>query len=107
MSLDISLTATRPTIVFDYNITHNLNKMAEEAGIYYHLWRPEEIGITKAEHLIEPLTAGLSLLESEPDRFKKLNPENGYGNYEGFVSFVRSYLGACKENPDAIIHAYR
>lgn len=29
--------------VFDRNITHNLGNMADKSGIYYALWRPEEI----------------------------------------------------------------
>jgi hypothetical protein len=34
MSLDVYLIAARPTNVYSANITHNLNKMAEAAGIY-------------------------------------------------------------------------
>lgn len=107
MSLDISLNAIRPTCVFDCNITHDLNRMAEEAGIYQHLWRPEELGITHAIQLIEPLTRGLDLLESDPERFKKLNPSNGWGTYEGLVSCVRAYLDSCIANPDAEIYVSR
>ncbi len=107
MSLDVYLTAVRPTDVFEGNVTHNLGGMASEAGIYKHLWRPDEIKITKAEQLIEPLTVGLLLLISNPERFKKLNPDNGWGDYEGLVEFVRSYLKACKENPDAEIRVSR
>lgn len=29
--------------VYEANITHNLNKMAQEAGIYTALWRPSEL----------------------------------------------------------------
>jgi hypothetical protein len=93
--------------VFGWNITHNLSKMASEAGIYKHLWRPEELGVKKAEQLIEPLTSGLFLLLNEPDRFKAFNPENGWGNYEGLVEFVRMYLNACKEYPEAEVHICR
>lgn len=93
--------------VFSYNITHNLGAMAEEAGIYEHLWRPEEIGIETASQLIEPLSWGLAALRNEPERFKKLNPENGWGTYEGLCSFVREYLEACKENPNATVKASR
>ena len=89
------------------NITHNLNKMAGEAGIYEALWRPDEIGITKAAQLIEPLKAGLANLESDPERFKKLTPPNGWGSYEGLVSFVRGYLRACEETPDAEVYVSR
>lgn len=64
--------------VFEYNITHNLNTMAGEAGIYKHLWQPDEIGITKAGELIEPLREGLALLKSDPERFKAFNPKNGW-----------------------------
>lgn len=28
--------------LFEANITHNLNKMAKEVGIYEYLWRPDE-----------------------------------------------------------------
>lgn len=62
MSLDVHLTKVMPTEVFGSNITHNLGEMAEEAGIYKHLWRPEEIGITKADQLIAPLREGLARL---------------------------------------------
>lgn len=102
MSLDISLRC-----VFEYNITHNLNKMAGEAGIYKQLWRPEEIGITHASQLIEPLTKGLELLRSDRERFEKFNPENGWGNYDDLVEFVENYLIACIQNPDAKISASR
>ena len=92
---------------YSRNITHNLNSMAGEAGIYEVLWRPDEIGITKAAQLIEPLKDGLANLESDPERFKKLNPSNGWGSYEGLVSFVRDYLRACEQTPDAEVYACR
>lgn len=92
---------------YDANITHNLGKMAEEAGIYKALWRPEEIAITKARQLIGPLNAGLRLLQSDPERFKKHNPVNGWGNYDGLVEFISRYLRACEEHPEADVGASR
>jgi len=93
--------------VYTANITHNLNKMAQEAGIYEHLWRPDEIDITNAGQLIGPLREGLALLKSDPNRFEAFNPENGWGTYEGLVSFVEKYLAACEENPDADVSVWR
>ena len=93
--------------VYSANITHNLNQMASEAGIYKYLWRPDEIGITKAEQLIQPLRDGLELLKSNPKRFKELNPENGWGDYEGLVSFVEKYLAACEKYPSAEVSVWR
>jgi hypothetical protein len=93
--------------LFDSNITHNLGRMAEAAGIYKHCWRPEEIGILKASQLIQPLEDGLQKLKSDPDAFKVYNASNGWGLYEHFVPWVEEYLKACKEYPDANVSAYR
>ena len=93
--------------IYSANITHNLGRMAEEAGIYQHLWRPEEIGITTAGELIEPLERGLTLLKERPEHFEQFNSPNGWGLYENFVPFVEAYLEACLENPDAVISVSR
>ena len=93
--------------VYWANITHNLGKMAGEAGIYEALWRPEEIGKTKASEIVELLEKGLADLKARPEHFEKLNSPNGWGMYEHFVPFVEKYLEACKEYPDAIIEVSR
>ena len=93
--------------VYSANITHNLGKMANEAGLYEFLWRPDEIGITKAKELIDPLREGLHKLELDPNRFSQYNPENGWGSYEGLVSFVQRYLDACYEYSEATIEISR
>lgn len=125
MSLDVYLTGETMTVpcvcrecdnehtrqeteqFYDANITHNLGKMAAEAGIYEHLWRPEEIGITKASQLIEPLRTGLALMKSDPARFKKHNARNGWGTYEQFIPWIEDYLVACEEHPQADVRASR
>ena len=93
--------------VYSRNITHNLNVMASAAGIYEHLWRPDEIGIKNAKDLIEPLRKGLVALETDPEKFRKLNPENGWGSYDGLLDFVRDYLAACEAHPGAVVYASR
>jgi hypothetical protein len=103
MSLDVTLRKE----VYTANITHNLGKMAESAGIYKALWRPEEEDYYYARDLIEPLTKGLALLTSDPERFKAFNSPNGWGMYEHFVPFVAQYLEACAANPDATVEASR
>jgi hypothetical protein len=93
--------------VFEGNITHNLNKMAREAGVYMAMWRPKEIEITTAKQLIEPLRDGLARLQTNPEHFRKFNPDNGWGTYEGLVDFVVDYLSACEKYPDAEIWTWR
>lgn len=93
--------------VYWANITHNLGKMASEAGIYEALWRPKEIGKTKASEIVETLEKGLADLKARPEHFEKFNSPNGWGMYEHFVPFVEKYLEACKEYPDAVIEVSR
>lgn len=93
--------------VFDNNITHNLGAMASEAGIYKHLWRPEELGFTLAGQIIWDLKEGLVALESSPERFDEFAPSNGWGSYDGLVDFVKSYILACEAFPEAKIHVSR
>lgn len=107
MSLDVELYSVRRVSVFDANITHNLTNMADAAGIYKHLWRPDEIGITKASQLIEPLRKGIAAMKSNPEKFRAFEPENKWGTYDNFVPWLERYLAACEENPDAEIEISR
>jgi hypothetical protein len=93
--------------VYEANITHNLNTMAQEAGLYQALWRPDEISVKKAGELVSILRSGLDDLKVNPERFKKHNPENGWGDYDGLVRFVTNYLAACEQYPDAIVQVSR
>jgi hypothetical protein len=84
--------------------------MASKAGIYMHLWRPEEIGITKASQLIEPLREGLKRMLDAPGEYRFFNlsnPSNGWGDYDGLVAFVTNYLSRCEETPEATVTVSR
>lgn len=116
MSLDIDLLSTQtpepreclhcgsvytpsPESVFECNITHNLTKMADAAGIYGAVWRPDENGFETAGQIIEPLRRGIELLESDPERFKAFSAKNGWGTYEQFIPWLKKYLSACLDYP--------
>jgi len=110
MSLDFGLTYTvdRNNItVFDINITHNLNTMASEAGIYYALWHPEERYWYKASDIVEVLKKGLDDLKARPEHYEQFNAENGWGLYEHFVPFVEEVWKACRKYPNAKISVSR
>lgn len=93
--------------LFDRNITHNLTSMADKAGIYKHLWRPEELGIKTAKELIETLRLGLEKLQANPTYFSQFDAPNGWGRYEHLVAFVSDYLAACRVYPDAEVMVSR
>jgi hypothetical protein len=92
---------------YEANITHNLGKMAREAGLYEPLWRPDEIGIEKAAQLVEPLRTGLTTLLSDREHFEQFNPENGWGDYDVLVQFTAGYLAACESWPEAHVEVSR
>ena len=118
---------TEKETFYNANITHNLGKMADEAGIYEALWRPHRLkdgyNIPENDHeaewkfedenpsiakdIIGKLGIGLDLLKKDPEHFKKFDSSNGWGMYEHFVPFVEEYLNACIEHPDATIEVSR
>lgn len=106
MSLDVMLHIDDEE-VYTANITHNLGDMAEAAGIYMHLWRPEEIGITKAAELIDPVEAGLADMVARPSHYDQYNAPNGWGLYKNFVPWIAKYLEACKRYPEAVVSVCR
>lgn len=106
MSLDFSLIVDGDE-VFSINITHNLNTMAQAAGIYQILWRPEELGYTHASQCVVELKEGLLWLIENKEEAEKLNPSNGWGSYGRFVPSVLTILMACQENPNATLYISR
>ena len=108
MSLDVYLICEHcESKLFDANITHNLGKIAELAGIYKACWRPEELGAKFAKDIAPILKSGLEALTADPAKFIAENPENGWGSYENFVPWVKRYYEACMEFPNALIRASR
>ena len=107
MSLDVYLKNEAGDTIYQRNITHNLAKMADEAGIYKCLWRPDENKITHAWQIVTQLSDGLVLLVTQKARFEKFNDPGGWGKWEHFVPFCADYLQACKDNPNALVTVSR
>lgn len=128
ISYDKGKTFTNDLVcVYETNITHNLNTMAEKAGIYEALWRPYRLhidwkdnffsnaeefifeeGVTVyAKDIIPKLEEGLKELKRKPEYFEEFNPTNGWGTYKDFVPFVEEYLEACKQYLEAIVKTSR
>ena len=53
---------------------------------------------------LEPLLRkGLEDMKTNPDKYKKLNPENKWGDFKGAQAFTKALLDACTEYPNAIV----
>jgi hypothetical protein len=113
MSLDVDLMVTQPVSVYSGNITHNLNSMAAAVvlsnglTLYQILWRPEEHGLKFARDISDLLDEGWNILLSDPEKYKKYDPPNGWGSYDGLCNFVYRYRNACWDNPDAELRVSR
>jgi hypothetical protein len=91
-----------------HNVTHNLTTMAEEAGIYRALWRPEELAETPRLRDIEPVVReGLERLNADPKYFEKMNPGNGWGSRENLVKVCEWVLEYADLYPLAMVEACR
>lgn len=107
MSLDVYLENELGQVLYSFNITHNLNTMADKAGIYKHMWWPSGLGLTKAGELVEGLEKGYNLLVDDPAYYMQFNPANGWGDYHGLVKTLYLYIQACKTYPNACLYISR
>lgn len=98
MSYDVYLEAMREVDVFWQNYTSNCAPMWEAAGVDL----PALTG-TSAADAIPCLRDAVAAMEADPERFRAMNPENGWGRYESALEFLRSIRDACVENPDGRI----
>ena len=99
MSKVISLTEVQSVDIFTAFGTDGLRPMAAMAGIEEELFDPESIGITTAQHLIQPLQEGLDALNENAAYIRRYEPEPGA--YEQFVQFLETYIMMCKKHPEA------
>ena len=93
--------------LFTANITHNLGYMADKAGIYKILWRPEVVGAVVASDISSELARGLGDMKKRPEYYKPFDAGNKWGTYKDFIPWLEKYLEACLEYPDAKIEISR
>lgn len=118
MSLYVSLTCSNHhcescggpveyTGLYSANITHNLGAMAEAAGCYTAVWRPEEAGFELAREITPFLRAAISSMEEYPAAFRLHDAANGWGTYDDFLPWLKEYLAACERYPLARVSVSR
>lgn len=49
------------------------------------------------------LKRALKHMQSNPDEYRPLNPENGWGNYPGAMQYLKSLIEACISQPKGTI----
>lgn len=82
-----------------FNLTYNLSPMLWAAGM--DKWS-DIVGLPASvagPHWAKVLDA----LVTDPERFKAMNPPNGWGTYDGAVEVLTALVDACADHPDAIV----
>lgn len=97
MSLDVSVKARRTVEVYEDNITYNL------APMYYKCidinGGLKALNGMKCKNAVPVLNRAIDDLVENKEEYEKLNPENGWGSYEGLLKSLKNLRIACLENP--------
>lgn len=100
MSYDINVRRYCPDIL-DINYTFNVSPMFRLAlggdGI-------KQLNNLGREECIELLESGIKHMEQNPEIYKKLNPENGWGNYEGALNVLSQILDALQSDEESYVY---
>jgi hypothetical protein len=51
-----------------------------------------------------PLADGVKRMEADPEKYREMNPPNGWGDYEGALKYLRTLAEACAEHPKCTIY---
>lgn len=108
MSLDITFYRENEVDDASYNITHNMNVMAEHIPLqngytlYDMLWRGDEMSpkINKAYQMTDSLIEAIKYLALHKNELIQYNPSNGWGNFDCLFDFVGRCLVASIAYPD-------
>ena len=53
------------------------------------------------------LDLGVTRMENDPDYYRAMNPENGWGDYEGALAYFRWMLAMCQAVPRGHVSVWR
>lgn len=104
MSLDINITAKRETEIYEANVTYNL------ADMYYKCIDKDK-GFRKLDGMnckeaLPIIENAIKDMLNNADEYRKLNPKNGWGSYEGLLKVLQEMRSCCESNLDGSINIY-
>jgi hypothetical protein len=106
MSLDLKLEcACCESVLYECSYTYNVAKM------WYDIY-PDANGMVDIEGLdnqeVEKrLSYAVLVIRSNLKKYKAMEPENGFGNSGGFLSFIERLLAYTRSYPDSVWRAWR
>jgi hypothetical protein len=105
MSLDLYLNCGHcGSEVASFNYTYNVAKMWYAVTDDEQMVQIEGMAAYEAAPKIQK---AIEKLKADPETFRKMNPPNGWGDYDRFVEWLEEIRQACLKNPDEIWRASR
>ena len=82
------------------NYTYNCGPMFRDAGGGKGL---SEFNGASCASAAGPLRNIYETLRANPEKYRAMNPENGWGDYDTFLQYIGEFVVAVEENPAAYI----
>lgn len=100
ISMEIDTGGSEPAEVCDVgNYTYNCGPMFFEAlGVSLSSMDGRIAG-----EVADQLSLGVKNMIDDPAKYRAMNPENGWGDYEGALEYLLGIAKACREHPKATI----
>lgn len=83
--------------VFERNITHNVVRMWDKAGVYDALYMSDG---KRCGDYLPALEGGVDSFHRYFAEYEDLNPANGWGSAQAALEFLVALLVAVREHPD-------
>lgn len=77
---------------YTYNVSAMFMKAFGDGGIH-------NLADMQAGTAIPFIKGAIDHMRNNAEDYRKLNPKNGWGSYEGAIGYLESILGHCKEHP--------
>ena len=84
------------------NYTYNVS------GMYREAFKPQEGGVNQLHEMdcseaIKHLQRAIDAMKVDPDKYKVMNPANGWGDYEGAMRTLNDLLVLCQEHLEGTV----
>lgn len=111
MSLSLTLVSNECSTCGHMENTETLNYTYNVSPMWYEIFPDDSCmididGLTGKESLTK-LNYAVSEMENNPDKFIPMNPENGWGSYEGFKRYLKELIMMAENNPEYIWNSCR
>lgn len=83
------------------NYTYNVSGMLSDVGIDWYR-QMNRMPVTDALPILE---AAIAKLEADPEKYRAMNPENGWGSYDGLLRWLGVIKDQMHAHPDGMVRA--